>query len=399
MKILIIHTKYKERGGEDVVVESEIQLLTKSGNTVKALYFDNSQHNLQNLLLLPFNIISYNRVIKEIKIFRPDVIHIHNLHFAASFSVIRAINRMKIPMVMTLHNYRLLCPSGALFHNNEVYLKSIGTVFPWQAVKDKVYRNSMPLTFWLAFTTWLHKKSGTFKHIKKYIILNEKSGSLILSSDLKVKKEQLVLKPNFINQNAVETTSLRGNHFLYIGRLSPEKGIPVLMKAFAGNGLALTIIGDGPLRDDVIKQQQQNPLIKWLGYQNKDVIDAELHKCNALIVPSVCYEGMPLTIVEGFAAGTPVITSRMGAMETIVNDNYNGLLFNPNDADNLNRQLHKWQTFSGKKKNEFSRHALQTYNDKYTPQKNLSQLLSIYASAINEKRKVFSKKKVVTVVK
>ncbi len=379
MKVLFIHTKYKEHGGEDSVVANEIRLLQENGCEVKALYFDNSKGTFLQLLLMPFNPFSFLKTIQEIKHFEPDVVHIHNLHFAASYSVIQAVSFMKIPMVKTLHNYRLLCPSGTLFHNNKMYLQSLHHPFPWNAVKEKVFRNSRILTFWLAFSTWLHKRWGTFTKVNRYIVLNEKSLSLFLSSNLQLRKTQLVMKPNFIRSNkAAEVTFTRGNQYLYIGRLSAEKGIDVLLKAFAGNGFPLTIIGDGPLRDEVLVAKANNPLITWLGFQGKEVIDAQLRQCNALIVPSVCYEGMPLTIVEAFAAGTPVITSKLGAMETIVTHNSNGLLFTPNSAESLNKQLQKWQGLHEAQKQEFYAKALNTYKTKYTPQKNLSSLLSIY---------------------
>ncbi len=385
MKILFIHTKYKERGGEDSVVESEMRLLRNSGHTVELLSFDNSRHSFISLLLLPFNPFSYIKTVRKIQQFQPHVVHIHNLHFAASLSIVRAVSRKKIPMVKTLHNYRFLCPSGTLFHDNEIYLKSLYSSFPWDAVKQKVYRNSGVLTFWLAFANWLHKHWGTFRKVNRYIALNEKARSIFLSSDLQLKKTQIIMKPNFIEANTADTAPARDSHFLYIGRLSSEKGIDVLLKAFVANGLPLTIIGDGPLRDEVMMAQQSNPQIKWLGFQGKAVIDAELQQCAALIVPSVCYEGMPLTIIEGFSAGTPVITSKLGAMETIVTHNNNGLLFQPNNAASLNRQLQRWQSFSEAKKNEFSAHALHTYQSKYTPKKNLSSLLSVYREAMGKK--------------
>ena len=385
MKVLFIHTKYMERGGEDSVVESEVKLLKENGYDVEFLYFDNGKHTFINLMLLPFNLISYFRTINAIKKSKPDIVHIHNLHFAASYSVIWAISHMNIPMVRTLHNYRMFCPSGTLFHNNEIYMKSFNQAFPWHAVKDKVYRNSYLLTFWLALSIWLHKRLGTHRKVSRYITLNDKSRSIFLSSGLKLRKSQVVTKPNFIRSNMAPSALVRGNHFLYIGRLSPEKGIDVMLKAFATNGLPLTIIGDGPMRNNVIKQQEQNPNIRWLGFQNKNVIDNELQQCTALLMPSVCLEGMPLTILESFAWGTPVITSKLGAMETMVTHNSNGLLFAPNNADSLNRQLIKWQVFTEAKKHDFSEHALHTYEHKYTPQKNLSALLSIYYSAMNKK--------------
>lgn len=384
MKILFIHTSYKEHGGEDSVVESEMRLLQANGHTVEILNFDNSKHSLISLLLLPFNPFSYYKTIHKIQKCKPHVVHIHNLHFAASLSVICAANHEKIPIVKTLHNFRFLCPSATLFHNKEIYLKSLSTSFPWDAVKRKVYRNSALLTFWLAFSMWLHKRWGTFKKVNRYIALNEKARSIFLSSDLQLKKSQIIMKPNFMNANTVNTATVRDAHFLYIGRLSCEKGIEVLLKAFTGNGLPLTIIGDGPMRDEVIKAQQSNLLIKWMGFQGKEVIDAELRQCAALIVPSVCFEGMPLTIVEAFAASTPVITSRLGAMETIVTHNSTGLLFQPNNDVSLNRQLHRWLTFSEAKKNKISEHALHTYESKYTPKRNLAALLNVYSEAMGK---------------
>ncbi|MDQ2751575.1 MAG: glycosyltransferase [Bacteroidota bacterium] len=390
MKVLFIHTKYKEYGGEDSVVKNEIQLLQQNGCEVKALYFDNSRHSFLQLMMMPFNPFSYVKTIREINRFQPDVVHIHNLHFGASYSVIRAVSQTKTPMVKTLHNYRFLCPSGTLFFNNDLYLKSLAQPFPWSAIKDKVFRNSGVLTFWLSFSTWLHKKWGTFKKVDRYIVLNEQSRSLFLASDLQLQKNQLIMKPNFIQSGTTEPNALaRGNHYLYIGRLSVEKGIDVLLKAFAVNGFPLTIIGDGPLRDEVLVAKAANPLITWMGYQGKEVIEEQLRRCNAVIVPSVCYEGMPLTIVEAFAAGTPVITSKLGAMQTIVTHNCNGLLFTPNNWESLNKQLQRWQGFNEAKKHEFSGHALHTYKSKYTPQKNLSSLLSIYNEAMANSKTMY----------
>ena len=384
MRILIIHTKYMEMGGEDSVVDSEMQLLKDNGHTVKLLFFNNKNHTWINFFLLPFNPFSYVKVKKEVRKFRPDVVHIHNLHFTASQSIIWAISSMHVPIVRTLHNYRMLCPSGTLYHNGKIYLKSLHTTFPWRAIFDKVYRHSLPLTFWLSVSIWLHKYLGTFKKVNRYITINENSRSIFLDSDLHLASEQIITKPNFINPHIVKEVYPRQDHFLYIGRLSPEKGIDVLIKAFSTNGLALRIIGDGPMRDAILKLQAINPLVTWLGFQDKERIDAELQQCTALIVPSVCLEGMPLTIVEGFAAGTAVIASNLGAMATIVTDKSDGLLFAPNDAVSLNNRLHQWLHLSPTEKHEYGARAVCAYKSKYTPQTNLRALLSIYGAAIED---------------
>ena len=130
MKILLIHTLYKEKGGEDVVVENERRLLKQNGYEVEVLYFTNAGNTAFNLLMLPFNVAAYRKVSRKMAAFQPDLVHLHNLHFAASPSVIWAVKRKKIPVVKTLHNYRLLCPSGTLFHNNNLYYNSLYTSFP-----------------------------------------------------------------------------------------------------------------------------------------------------------------------------------------------------------------------------------------------------------------------------
>ncbi len=198
MKVLLIHTCYTERGGEDAVFESENSLLAYKNVEVETLLFNNDRYVLMNLLLAPFNIVSYYRVIEKIKQYRPDVIHVHNWHFAASPSIIWAAKRCKVPVVLTLHNYRMLCPSGILFHQGELYFDSLTGGFPWKAVQKKVYRNSAVLTFWLSVTIRLHKRLGTWSKVDHFITLTEFARQIFLQSDIGIKSEKISVKPNFV---------------------------------------------------------------------------------------------------------------------------------------------------------------------------------------------------------
>ncbi|GHV57501.1 hypothetical protein FACS1894182_06490 [Bacteroidia bacterium] len=200
MKILQIHTIYRFRGGEDSVVASEKKLLQENGHEVYSLLFENPSHPAKALILFfisIFNPVSYFRVLKTLKAFQPDVIHIHNWHFAASPAIFIVAHKMKIPVVHTLHNYRLLCPSGFLFNEGKLFLDSLQQNFPWSAVKHKVYRNSYLQTFWLAFVVWFHKQIGTWRHVDKYIALTAFSKELYLHSSSGIQAEQIVVKPNF----------------------------------------------------------------------------------------------------------------------------------------------------------------------------------------------------------
>ncbi|MDR0606037.1 MAG: glycosyltransferase, partial [Bacteroidales bacterium] len=266
MKILIIHTVYRFKGGEDSVVESEKKLLQENGNEVFSLIFMNSTNPVKALavfFIALFNPVSYFKVIKTIKKFQPDVVHVHNWHFAASPAIFFAARKKRIPVVHTLHNYRLLCPSGILFHQRKLFLDSLQQEFPWQAIKKKVYRNSISQTFWLAFVIWFHYKIGTWNKVDKYIALTSFGKDLFVSSKSAVFAQKITVKPNF-------TYDLHGikswlDSFLFVGRLSEEKGIDCLLEAFKSTGLELKIGGNGVLVGDIKKFCGKYHNIQYLG--------------------------------------------------------------------------------------------------------------------------------------
>jgi glycosyltransferase involved in cell wall biosynthesis len=174
----------------------------------------------------------------------------------------------------------------------------------------------------------------------------------------------------------------QSNSFLFIGRLSEEKGIDCLIKAFEVTNLKLLIGGNGPLIYNIktICAKYQN--IQYLGSLDKEQVQQYMRKCTALIFPSIWYEGMPMTIIEAFSQGLPVIASNLGGMPSMIKDGYNGLLFEAGNPVDLQAKLLEWQNKPQTEKEWFSKNACQTYVDNYTPEKNLSQLLSVYHSVI-----------------
>lgn len=382
MKILVIHTSYKYKGGEDTVVSEEINLLQQAGMQVELLEFNNDKNALRKLLQLPFNIQSYNVAKQKLKDFKPDLVHIHNLHFGGSPSVIYAIKRSKIPFAITLHNFRLLCPSGILFHNGKLFLDSLQQNFPWKAVQLGVYKNSKLITFWLGLSMYIHNKLGTWKNCNKYIVLSEHARQLFLNSKLKLTNDQLVVKPNFSSVPTLQPQN-RTETFLYVGRLSEEKGIMLLLSAFSSCSYKIKIAGDGPLKDEVVRYAAQYPNIEFVGTLDKVEIFNLLQQSTALVFPSIWFEGMPLTIIEAFACSTPVISSKLGAMETMITNGYNGLHFETNNEIDLKKKLNDWMGFSLEERCQYQANALQTFNTKYTSDINLEILLQIYAEVIN----------------
>lgn len=384
MKVLLIHCAYKFRGGEDTVVDEEKKLLEQSGAAVELLQFSNEEHTLLNVLQMPFNFRSYRTTLKKIKAFGPDVVHIHNLHFAASPSVLYAVRKSQTPVVCTLHNYRLICPSAILFHQGKAFLSSLDGAFPWRAVREGVYKNSMPLTFWTALSLQVHRWAKTWQHCNRFIVLTHYAKDIFLRSNLGLRKEQFTVKPNFASLPFVPQVQ-RGDHFLYAGRLSEEKGIRLLVQLFSRLPYKLKFAGDGPLKEEVAKACAAHANMEYLGVLQKVDLVNELATASALVFPSIWFEGMPLTIIEAFACGTPVIASRLGAMDDMVTPRYNGLHFEAGNEQSLRAVVDEWMALTQKDKEEFQRRARTTYEEFYTPQKNAEQLLGIYASVMKPK--------------
>lgn len=378
MRILIIHNQYQDPGGEDAVVAQEKALLEKT-EQVATLTFHNRKgwRGLWQTVWSPWNVWAGRRVKQAIRQHRPDVIHLHNLHYAIGPIAVRIAKRRGIAVVMTLHNYRLLCPSATLFYNGGLFTDSVQAVFPWKAVRLGVHSHSIIKTFWLALTNGLHRRLGTWQMIDRYITLTDFAKGLFVGSSLGVPVDRFVTKPNFVP--ALQPPAQpRDNHFLFIGRLASEKGVDVLVEAFAGTDALLRIAGDGPLRPQVEKAAHQHANITYLGPLDGWAIKQELAACTALVFPSIWYEGMPMTLLEAFATGTPVIASDLGAMQVMVQAGENGWLFPPGDAVALRRLVGQWLAGDEAQHRRLADGALASFERDYTAKRNKDLLLACY---------------------
>lgn len=382
MKILIIHSHYNLPGGEDAVFFQEKELLSHS-NIVDSITFQNriGLHGFFQFLLSIWNISAAKKIEKKIRDFKPDIIHIHNLHFAIGPLAIRIAKKHKIPVILTLHNFRLLCPSGSLMYDGKIFLDSVNSNFPWQAILKRVYRNSLLQTFWLSFIFWFHRLIGTWNQVNIYICLTQFTKELFESSSLNVDSNKYRIKSNFI-QTPKSNNFCRKNHFLFIGRLTVEKGVDTLLKAFSECDYNIRIAGDGPLLDKVKEYSKIYGNIEYVGVLNKGQVLSEMEKCTALIFPSLWYEGMPMTIIEAFSLGTPIIASRLGAMASMIINEYNGLHFEPDNSLDLINKLNCWMAIPDYNKKEFRDAALNTYLNKYTSEINLKELEDIYRNEL-----------------
>lgn len=387
-KVLIVHNYYQIPGGEDTVVENEKNLLLDNGHEVVMYTRHNDEikrKGLINKLILPlesiFSLKTYNDIKKIIKSENIDIIHVHNTLPLISTSVYYVAKRYNIPIVQTVHNFRFLCP-GATFTRDghiceECLIKGLKC-----SIKNKCYRNSRIQTGVLAFNLWINRKIGTYKKVNAYIALtefNKKKLSKLINFN------KIYVKPNFMKSISYENDSIDKKYFMYLGRIDELKGIKLLLDSWEEIDDKLIIVGKGP-EENYLKEYIKNKKItniEYLGFKNrKDVLNL-LKESKALIVPSQCYEGFPMTIVESFSMGVPVIAGDIGNLGVIIKNNVNGCLFKYDDFSDLRKVINKVKDNS-KILRDLSSKANKEFNLKYDDKSNYKILMNIYKDVLGE---------------
>lgn len=381
MRILIAHNAYQHRGGEDTVVEAEAELLRTHGHAVEFYSRSNDDVGGMASLVLARETLWSGRTVRDVTDmigrFRPHVIHVHNTFPLISPSLYWAAARAGVPVVQTLHNFRLMCLNALFLREGKVCEDCMGTL-PWRGVARGCYRGSQAASAALAAMLTLHRGIGTYRRkVARYIALNEFCRRKFVEGGLPA--ERVVVKPNFVDFAAPEPVDRAG--FLFVGRLSAEKGVATLAAAMAlPHGIQLRVAGDGP----------EAPLLDGLagvtrlGSLPGGAVRREMGRAVALVVPSICYENFPRTIAEAFACGLPVIASRIGALADIVTDGETGLLFEPGDSQDLADKL-AWAQANPGRMAEMGLKARAQYEAEFSAEVNYRRLLEIYESALVER--------------
>lgn len=388
MRILFVHNLYKGGiGGEDIVLNQEINMLNKEGHIVDLFSLSSESissrfSKIKTAINLTYSKASKLKIEDKIKAFSPDIVHVHNFFPLITPSVFDACIENNTPVVHTLHNYRLICPSGLLMHNNRIYEKAI-IKGPFSTVIDKVYRDSYFGTFALARMIDYHKKNKTWDtKVDQFIALTSFSKSKFLEAGFL--ENRISVKPNFIDDNGCNFK--KEDYYVFVGRLSEEKGIPLLLDCFSNLKSKLIIIGTGPLKKQVVDAEKRCPNIQYLGFRDKSYVIDKLKNAKALIMSSIWYEGMPMTMLESFSVGTPVIGPNIGGVKEMIDDSINGLIYK---TGNLQDFITSINTFDEDLDLQIrlSQGARNTFEQKYTPEKNYKILMNIYNIAINGKTK------------
>lgn len=382
-RVLQVHTRYRLAGGEDLMVEAEKRLLEQAGVEVRQVIFDNADlresRSFAGDLRLAASAIwsrtAERRVRAAIVVDRPLVMHVHNTFPAASPSVYAAAAAEGVPIVQTLHNYRFVCPSATVFRDGRVCTDCVGRSIPWPAVVHACVRGSRPQSAVAATTLTVHRARGTLsRDISGYIALTSFQRQLMIDGGLPAARIRVI--PNFLEPD-LGIGSDRRSGVLFVGRLSGEKGIAVLLAAASFVRGVVRVAGGGPLGADVEAADAAGNLA-YLGHLTRSSVVDELRRTIALVLPSVQFEGFPLVVLEAFASGTPVIASRIGSLAEIVEEGVTGLLAEPNDAAGLAGRI-LWASDHPSEMGEMGANARQRYEARFRGETHLAALLEAYA--------------------
>ena len=346
-KVLIIHNFYKLHGGEKIAVKSLVDLLERKGHKVVQYTRDNREiDSLRKLSYVPAETISSNKTVREVNRLitkeRPDVAHVHNVFPLISPSVYPALKQNAIPIVQTMHNFRFLCPNGLFYTQGQICerCKRGNTI---HAVRFKCFQHSYPRSIVYASAIWWHRYRKTFNLIDHFITLTEFTAAKLAESGIASRAKISVLG-NFISAPLPRpgSSGSREPEIVYIGRLSPEKGVATLIEAmgFVPNA-RLKIIGEGPQQGELMNRVKQLKLdnVEFLGFISGEEKWRLLRRASFCVVPSESYENFSLAALESMAVGTPVVAANLGGLPYVVKDGKTGMLFEAGNTNDLGSKL------------------------------------------------------------
>jgi glycosyltransferase involved in cell wall biosynthesis len=382
MKILIVHNKYKIPGGEDIQTQEELALLNQYGMDVHTFTVSNDSIDAINTINLALNTIwsekYYKILLKKIKTEKFDIIHIHNFFPLLSPSIFYAAKKAGAKVVMTAHNYRLVCPNALMFIENKICNACLGKTIPYPALFKKCYRDNFMATAATIAMLGFHNIVHTWRNkIDGIICISEfVKGQLMLGG---FDEKQLHVKYNFVSSN-IPPNFEPEDYYIFVGRISDQKGIELLLKTFQLLQKKLVIIGDGPLNSMVLEFTARNKNIEYLGKLSLEETYKKIAKAKALISPSQSNEPFGRTIIEAFAHGTPVLGSALGGITELIKEGSNGFLFDPYKEGDLQNAIYKFEAVTDIK--TIRTESFNSYKAKFTTDLNYKEIMGIYTKIL-----------------
>ncbi|PCJ61030.1 MAG: glycosyl transferase family 1 [Rhodospirillaceae bacterium] len=387
MRVLLVHNFYRHAGGEDAVFGHEGELLATHGHDVREFTIANDAiagplGAFRTALAVPYSVRARGHMARALAEHAPDLVHVHNFFPLLTPSIFDACRAARVASVMTLHNYRLICPAATLYRGGRICEECV-TGSPYRAVLHGCYRGSRSGSLAVARMVARHRRRGTWAtRPDRFIALTEFARRKFIEGGLP--GAHIRVKANFLpdNRAAGEHVAARCGG-LFVGRLSPEKGIGTLLDAWQGLDVPLRVIGEGPLLEEA--RRRKGPAVTVSGAVAKEDVAAAMARAAFLVLPSQWYEGFPMVLVEAFRAGLPVIASKLGAMAEIVEDGKTGLHFEPGDASDLAAKV-RFAVANPDAMRAMGVNARKIYAENYTADVNYTRLMEIYDEARRVKR-------------
>ncbi len=384
MRVLMLHNKYLIPGGEDQCSLAEAALLRDHGHEVELLEEDNRRieqlGQARTAMRTVWSSESFRRIDELLKSQVFDILHVQNFFPLWSPSVYYAASRNHVPVVQTLHNYRLMCVNSLFFRDQHLCQECLGRFLPWHGVLHACYRKSRAASAIVASMVGAHKLAGTWcKRVAAYIAVSEFAREIYIDGGLPA--EKIVVKPNFIHPTPAPGNG-GGVYALYVGRLSPEKGIATMLSAWKGapEAIPLKIAGEGPLTELVSAIARESKGIEYLGARSLPEVLDLMRNAEFLVFPSEWYETMGRTIMEAFAVGTPVVATGIGPPAAMIVPGETGFHFMPGNVADL-RERAEWCSRNLNQMRAMRPKARQAFESNYTGPANARMLLAIYERA------------------
>lgn len=382
MRILYAHNFYRQAGGEDETFADEIRLMRARGHEVSSFETSSAALEARSRLMTGiegvWSLRAARAVAERVRAERPDVVHFHNTYPVLSPAAFRAANAAGAAVVHTLHNFRHLCSHHGLYRDGRPCEDCVGAFAPWRGVLHGCNHNGRFADAQLAVTAAVHRLAGTYaRAVHRYVALTPFAREVFVRGGLPA--DRLAVLPTFVDPDPGVGPG-DGGYALFVGRLTEEKGVGLLLDAWRriGAALPLRIVGGGPLAGDVAAAAAALPGVDFLGRVERAALVELVGRASMLVFPSLWYEGTPRTIAEALAAGTPVVAADIGGMAAMVEPGVNGVRFRAGDADDLVRAV---QTLAANPA-ALRAGARRSFEESYTEACHYDGLVAIYQAAV-----------------